>query len=116
MKNPDYAAIIMAFIATVLVITGLGYWVYSLDQDYKESRPRPKWDNGTIVQSALSKQQGMIITLRCYGGANACYYDVRFAGLQSTTNTRLLSSDDAIENEPLMVVSSMREYELEDIK
>lgn len=99
----------------LLIFGGMGYLIYSTyprDAD----RPAPKWDNGTLVQSVLSGQKGMIITLRCWAGESACYYDVRFSGLQMTTNTRLLGADDSITNEPLMVVAGMREYELEDVK
>ena len=77
-------------------------------------KPTPKWDNGSFVKSVVNGQRGQVIRLRCFRGEQSCYYDVRFAGLGMTTNTKLIGSDGPIDTTPLVVVDWMREYELTD--
>jgi hypothetical protein len=105
-KMKIYVATSLLILASIVALSGCGF-----------KRPVAKWEDGTFVRSVLSNQQGQIIKVRCFestGPVDTCYYDVRFIGLELTTNTHVTSSDGAVSSTPLSVVEYMREYELKD--
>ena len=82
-------------------------------------RPGPKdtpiFHVGQVVKMRQFGNVGMIVDSSCrpikWGGG--CYYDVRFASLQLTTDTHFLGSDGPIEFAPVALVRNIREFELE---
>jgi hypothetical protein len=88
--------------------------IWLVGRDPSNAIPQYKWNNGTIVRSVLSNQRGQIIGLRCYSGAPACLYKVRFVGLAITTHTHITSDDGDVSTEPLTAIDYMQEYELKD--
>jgi hypothetical protein len=113
--DKNHIAIVSSIGAAILfvaLLTWIGYLIVGNEAD----RPVPKFENGTLVQSVLNKQRGMIIRSRCLRDQMSCYYDVRFSGFEQKTNTHLFRRDGAVTQEPLMTVEYMREYELEAIE
>ncbi len=70
-----------------------------------------------IVRSKISGEIGQVISMHVYKPSGAwCYADVRFQGVQSYTNSRVLSNDGPIEVRALRIVMNMRPYELEHVE
>lgn len=73
--------------------------------------PVAEFKEGQFVVSAVSSDRGQVIRVRCRKTESHCWYWVRFAVRESTTNTSVFG-DDAISVAPLATVSWMRPYEL----
>jgi|GEM_PF-7069708 len=84
----------------------------AMEPDYSVCEFTP----GQMVKSKVSGEIGQVIAMRAVSDGDWCYADVRFTGLQSTTDSRVLSNDRPIMDTPLMVVQYMRPYELEHLE
>ena len=78
------------------------------------TRAEPKFYSGDMVRSVVGHHLGQIVFVGC--NEYNCYYNVRFNAPQSTTDTRLLGSDEPIQSAPLAYVRNMLDFELEPVK
>ena len=81
---------------------------------YRVTDPGPPatqiYQEGEMVTSVLTGQEGQVIQLYCYAQKN-CSYMVRFGGDEYSTNTSFLGGTRPITHSPMSAVV-LREYEI----
>jgi hypothetical protein len=74
----------------------------------------PKFAVGSMVETIVGQHRGQVVHVGC--NESACFYDVRFDGLQFRTDTKLLGQDGPVKLAPVSRVNNMREFELREAR